>query len=228
MKTALVVAAHPDDEVLGCGGTIARLTAEGWNVHIHIVAEGSTSRDDVRDISKHGATLSALRAAANEACRILGAASVAFSEMPDNRMDSVALLDIVKLVDSDVQKFAPSLVFTHHAGDVNIDHRIVHDAVIAAARPQPGHCVEQLLFFEVASSTEWRPPASGASFAPDTYFDIEKHLAKKLEALNAYAAEMRPFPHPRSIKAVEAMARWRGASVGRHAAEAFMLGRHII
>jgi LmbE family N-acetylglucosaminyl deacetylase len=228
MKTALVVAAHPDDEVLGCGGTVARLSSEGWDVHIHIVAEGSTSRDDVRDLSKHAGTISALRAAANEACRILGAASVAFSEMPDNRMDSVALLDIVKLVDIDINKFAPRLVFTHHAGDVNIDHRIVHDAVIAATRPQPGHCVEQLLFFEVASSTEWRPPASGINFAPDTYFDIENHLEKKLEALRAYAAEIRPFPHPRSLEAVEAMARWRGAGVGRRAAEAFMVGRHII
>jgi LmbE family N-acetylglucosaminyl deacetylase len=228
MKKALVVAAHPDDEVLGCGGTIARLSSEGWDVHIHIVAEGSTSRDDMRDTSKHAGTLSALRDAANEACRILGAASVAFSEMPDNRMDSVALLDIVKLVDIDIKTFAPQLVFTHHAGDVNVDHRIVHDAVIAATRPQPGFCVEQLLFFEVASSTEWRPAASGITFAPDTYFDIEIHLKKKLDALLAYAAEMRPFPHPRSIEAVEAIARWRGASVGRLAAEAFMLGRHIL
>jgi LmbE family N-acetylglucosaminyl deacetylase len=228
MNTALVIAAHPDDEVLGCGGTIARLSAEGWAVHVHIVAEGSTSRDDVRDVAKHSANLSELREAARTANALLGAASLAFSEMPDNRMDGIELLDIVKLVDSDVQRLRPQLVLTHHAGDVNIDHRIIHDAVIAACRPQPGHSVRELLFFEVASSTEWRPPSSGIPFAPDTYFDISAFLAKKSEALRAYQTEMRPFPHARSIEAVEALARWRGASVGCAAAEAFILGRRII
>ena len=228
MNTALVVAAHPDDEVLGCGGTIARLSAEGWAVHVHIVAEGSTSRDDVRDVIKHNDNLSDLRAAAKSASAILGARSLAFSEMPDNRMDGIELLDIVKLVDTDVQRLKPRLVLTHHAGDVNIDHRIIHDAVIAACRPQPGHCVRELLFYEVMSSTEWSPPSSTRPFAPDTFFDISNFLAKKREALHAYQTEMRPFPHARSIDAVEALARWRGATVGCAAAEAFVQGRRII
>lgn len=227
MNTALVVAAHPDDEVLGCGGTIARLSAEGWSVHVHIVAEGSTSRDDVRDVAKHSDNLLELREAAKAASAVLGARSLAFSELPDNRMDGIELLNIVKLVDSDVQQFKPQLVLTHHAGDVNIDHRIIHDAVIAACRPQPGHSVRELLFFEVASSTEWRPAASAIPFTPDTYYDISAYLAKKNAALLAYNTEMRPFPHARSIEAVEALARWRGASVGCAAAEAFMLGRRI-
>lgn len=228
MSIALVVAAHPDDEVLGCGGTIARLSSEGWTVHVHIVAEGSTSRDDVRDVPKHSENLSELREAAKVANAILGAHSVAFSEMPDNRMDGIELLDIVKLVDDDVRRLKPRLVLTHHAGDVNIDHRIIHDAVIAACRPQPEHCVRELLFFEVASSTEWRPKASGMPFVPDTYFDISNFIAKKAAALKAYSAEMRPFPHARSIEAVEALARWRGATVGCAAAEAFMQGRRIV
>jgi LmbE family N-acetylglucosaminyl deacetylase len=228
MNTALIVAAHPDDEVLGCGGTIARLAAEGWAVHVHIVAEGSTSRGDVRDVSKHRANLTELRDAARTASTILGAQSVAFSEMPDNRMDGIELLDIVKLVDNDVQRLKPRLVLAHHAGDVNIDHRIIHDAVVAACRPQPGHSVRELLFFEVASSTEWRPPSSARPFVPDTYFDITAFLTKKIDALRVYHSEMRPFPHARSIEAVEALARWRGASVGCAAAEAFIQGRRII
>jgi LmbE family N-acetylglucosaminyl deacetylase len=228
MSVALVVAAHPDDEVLGCGGTIARLSSEGWTVHVHIVAEGSTSRDDVRDLAKHSENLSGLRRAAKTAHAILGAYSLAFSELPDNRMDSIELLDIVKLVDGDVQRLKPQLVMTHHSSDVNIDHRIIHDAVIAACRPQPGHAVRELLFFEVASSTEWRPGASAPPFVPDTYFDISAFIATKVEALKAYSSEMRPFPHARSIEAIEALARWRGATVGCPAAEAFMQGRRII
>jgi LmbE family N-acetylglucosaminyl deacetylase len=228
MNAALIIAAHPDDEVLGCGGTIARLSSEGWTVHVHIVAEGSTSRDDVRDVAKHSESLSELRKAAKKASAILGAHSLAFSELPDNRMDGLELLDIVKLVDSDVQRLKPRLVLTHHSSDVNIDHRIIHDAVIAACRPQPGCSVRELLFFEVASSTEWRPGASARPFVPDTYFDISQFLVHKLEALQSYGSEMRPFPHARSIEAIEALARWRGATVGCAAAEAFMQGRRII
>jgi LmbE family N-acetylglucosaminyl deacetylase len=228
MSVALVVAAHPDDEVLGCGGTIARLASEGWQVHIHIVAEGSTSRDDMRDVSKHSGELEELRLAGEKARQVLGAASLTMSGMPDNRMDGVELLDIVKMVDNDVSRLRPDMVLTHHAGDVNIDHRLVHDAVIAACRPQPGHCVKEVLFFEVASSTEWRPSTSGMVFAPMVFTDISAFLDKKLEALHAYATEMRPWPHPRSLKAVEHQARWRGATVGVGAAEAFMLGRRII
>jgi LmbE family N-acetylglucosaminyl deacetylase len=228
MNSALIVAAHPDDEVLGCGGTIARLAAEGWNVHVHIVAEGSTSRDNVRNVTKHSQTLLELRNAATEANRILGVNSLAFGEMPDNRMDGIELLDVVKLVNTDVLRLRPQLVFTHHAGDVNIDHRIIHDAVIAACRPQPDQSVKELLFFEVASSTEWRPRASAMPFVPDTYFDIGNFMSRKIQALHAYNAEMRPFPHARSIEAVESLGRWRGASVGCVAAEAFMLGRRIV
>lgn len=228
MSVALVVVAHPDDEVLGCGGMIARLASEGWQVHVHIVAEGSTSRDDVRDTGKHSGELEALRLAGERAHQILGAASLTMSGMPDNRMDGVELLDIVKMVDNDVTRFRPDMVLTHHAGDVNIDHRIVHDAVIAACRPQPGHCVKDLLFFEVASSTEWRPGTSGMVFAPTVFTDISGFLDRKLEALAAYASEMRPWPHPRSLEAIEHQARWRGTTVGVKAAEAFMLGRRIV
>lgn len=228
MNIALVVAAHPDDEVLGCGATIARLATEGWQVHVLIVAEGATSRSAERDPSMHRGALSDLAKCAEAANGILGSNSIKLCALPDNRMDGVVLLDVVKLVEAEIERYKPSLVLTHHAGDVNVDHRVLHDAVIAACRPQPQHPVKNLLFFEVPSSTEWRPAASGMHFSPNYFYDVTDYLAQKLEALRAYESEMRSFPHPRSIEAVEHLARWRGATIGCEAAEAFMLGRSII
>ena len=227
-NSVLVVAAHPDDEVLGCGGTIARLTDEGRAVHVLILAEGVTSRAEVRDRSGNSEELSALGKSAASANAILGSASLKICDFPDNRMDSVDLLDVIKVIEAEVARHSPFMVLTHHRSDVNIDHSVIHDAVIAACRPQPGHPVRQLMFFEVASSTEWRPGASARGFAPNCFYDIDKHLARKLAALEAYASEMRPFPHPRSVQAVEHLARWRGASAGYSAAEAFEIGRMLV
>lgn len=223
----LVVAAHPDDEVLGCGGTMARLADEGHDVHVLIVAEGVTSRAPLREREVKVPELSELARCAETANAILGSASVKVCDFPDNRMDSVDLLDVVKLVEGEITRHRPQMLFTHHGGDVNVDHRVVHDAVVAACRPQPGHPVRQLLFFEVASSTEWRPPGFVGGFLPNCSYDIERYLSRKLDALRAYSTEIRPFPHPRSVEAVEHLARWRGATVGCHAAEAFMIGRII-
>ena len=228
MKTALVIAAHPDDEVLGCGATMARLVAEGWAVHVFIAAEGATSRSAERAPAIHQRELSDLAKCAEAANSILGSTSLKLGSLPDNRMDGLELLDVVKLVETEIERYNPSLVLTHHAGDVNVDHRVLHDAVISACRPQPQHPVKNLLFFEIPSSTEWRPAASGTYFTPNYFYDVTGYMAQKLEALRAYAPEMRNFPHPRSIEAVEYLARWRGASVGCAAAEAFMLGRAFI
>lgn len=228
MKIALVVAAHPDDEVLGCGATMARLADEGWTVHVLIVAEGATSRAHKRDPALHEEALSELAQCARKANAILGAASVTLLTLPDNRMDGMELLDVVKIIESSIQTHQPSLLLTHHLGDVNVDHVVLHRAVVTACRPQPGHPVKTLLFFEVPSSTEWQPPASAMPFAPNCFYDVTRFLDKKLQALDAYKPEMRAFPHPRSIEAVEHLARWRGATAGHAAAEAFMLGRTII
>jgi Uncharacterized proteins, LmbE homologs len=166
--------------------------------------------------------------AAREACRILGCASVEALGLPDNRMDGLDMLDVVKLIEEKVAQHKPSTILTHHAGDVNVDHRVVHQAVLAACRPQPGHSVETLLFFEVPSSTEWSPPGSAPAFTPNWFVDISGQLSAKLAALRAYDSELRPFPHPRSIEAVEALAKWRGATAGFAAGEAFILGRRLI
>jgi LmbE family N-acetylglucosaminyl deacetylase len=226
-RTALVVAAHPDDEVLGCGGSMARMADEGWDVHVLILAEGATSRSSTRDRAAAGAELSALAASAQRAGAILGARSVELEAFPDNRMDGVELLDIVKRIEIAVERLRPQRVLTHHEGDLNVDHTVVHRAVATACRPLPGSSVSELLYFEVPSSTEWCTPNSTRAFEPSQFTDIGATLARKLEALRAYGSEMRAFPHPRSIEAVEHLARWRGASVGRQAAEAFAVGRRI-
>jgi len=224
-KSILVLAAHPDDEALGCGGTIAKWSDEGAIVNVAFLADGVFSR--ARAECDQKIELDARRAAAQKACDILGVKSVFFGEFPDNRMDTIALLDIIKPVEALIGKYQPDTVFTHHAGDVNIDHQRIHEAVVTACRPQSGHPVKNLLCFEVPSSTEWQLPGSAPVFAPNWFEDISDTLDCKLAALDAYAAELRDWPHPRSRQAVEHLARWRGATVGVDAAEAFMLGRQM-
>lgn len=223
-RKILVIAAHPDDEVLGCGGTLVSSTGQGAQVHVAFLADGVFSRTAV---TGQEVELTARRAAAKKACDVLGVQSVSFGSFPDNRMDTVALLDIVKSIEALIAEYRPDTVYTHHAGDVNVDHRRCHEAAVTACRPQRGHPVRALLFFEVPSSTEWQPPGSGAAFTPNWFVDISATLERKLKALEAYAAELRVWPHPRSREGVEYLARWRGATVGVAAAEAFMLGRHL-
>jgi len=223
----LVVAAHPDDEVLGCGGSIAKWAKGGHAVHVVILAEGATSRDAVRDRESRVVELSSLKSAASRAGEILGAVSVQVMDMPDNRMDSLDRLDVIKAIERKVERVKPEMVVTHHAGDVNIDHRIIHEAVVTACRPLPGHVVKKLLAFEISSSTEWQTSGSAAMFIPNYYVDITLELDLKMEALAEYESEMRPWPHSRSMQALEHLARWRGASVGCEAAEAFQLLREV-
>ncbi len=221
----LIIAAHPDDEVLGCGGAILKLTAAGAEVHIAFLADGIGARNP--DPARREAELATRRAAAEAAARILGVASLSFDDLPDNRLDSIPVLDITQKVEALIDQHRPTCLFTHHAGDLNIDHRRTHQAVITACRPQRGHPVRTLLCFEQPSSTEWQPPGSGLAFTPHWFVDISATLEGKLAALDAYAAELRDWPHPRSRQGIEHLARWRGASVGCDAAEAFMLARHL-
>jgi len=223
----LVVAAHPDDEILGCGGSMAKWAQAGVDVHILIMAEGSTSRDDQRNVETHKENLASLAAAAENAGKVVGAASVDLLGYPDNRMDSLDSLDIVKAVEKKIAICQPHTVLTHHCGDVNIDHKVIHDAVVTACRPQPNHGVQQLMAFEVNSSTEWQPPGSAPAFLPNWFEDISATLDIKIKALEAYQSEMRPWPHSRSIKSVKSLAEVRGSSVGCEAAEAFVLLRAI-
>lgn len=226
--SVLVVAAHPDDEVLGCGGTIARHADAGDQVQVLIVAEGATSRQEHRDRLQAGDELSALAQAAKTAGSILGAAGVELLDFPDNRLDSLDRLDLIKRLEECIDSHQPQVVYVHHAGDVNVDHRRLHEAVVTACRPMPGHPVRRLLSFEVASSSEWQPPGSAPAFQPNWFVDISGQWRRKQEALAAYSSEMRPWPHARSLEALEHLARWRGAQVGVEAAEAFCLLRQLV
>lgn len=225
LQSILILAAHPDDEVLGCGGTIAKLADAGATVHVAFLADGVYSRAGELIVQQE--ELHIRRMAAQKACDILGVKSVSFGEFHDNRMDTVALLDVTRELEKLIAEHKPEMVFTHHAGDVNIDHRRTHEAVVTACRPQLGHPVKTLLSFEVPSSTEWQLPGSAPIFAPNWFVDISGTLDRKLAALNAYKTELRDWPHPRSRKGVEHLAHWRGATVGVDAAEAFMLGRQL-
>lgn len=223
--TVLVIAAHPDDEALGCGGTMARHAAAGEAVHVLFLADGVGARDG------SGASAEALArrtAAAAAACQALGAMAPRSAGFPDNRLDGVDLLDVVKVIEEMVKDIEPQTIYTHHGGDLNVDHRRVHEAVLTACRPQPGTSVRAIYAFEVPSSTEWSSPQTHAAFVPNRFVDISAFIDAKRKALEAYDEEMRPFPHARSMEGVEALARVRGVAVGVEAAEAFTLIREVI
>ncbi|MBI4449955.1 PIG-L family deacetylase [Candidatus Uhrbacteria bacterium] len=225
-RTVLVVAAHPDDEVLGCAGTVARWVREGATAHTLILGEGETSRYATRaaGLAQQHA-LVGLRAAAQGAAATIAATSVRVLSFPDNRFDTVSLLDLAKAVEAVVADVRPDVVLTHYRGDLNVDHRRTFEAVLTACRPFPGTPVRAILSFETPSATEWNVPSI---FAPTYYVDIAQTFAVKLDALRKYDREMRPFPHPRSYEAIEALAKWRGATAGVHAAEAFEVVRLVI
>ena len=218
----LIVAAHTDDEVIGCAGTIARHVAAGDTVNIVYMADGVTSRDGYQNEE-----LLLRQKAATEAQAVLGCSNVFSLGFPDNRMDTLSILDVVKPLEEIIQEFKPVSVYTHHYGDLNVDHRVTHQAVMTACRPLPGSSVKQIYTFEVMSSTEWASPGN-LPFLKNYYVDISAFMGMKREALNAYALEMREAPHSRSIENIMYLAQHNGHCVGVDAAEAFMLMRYII
>ncbi len=216
----LALVAHPDDEALGAGGTLALHAARGAQVQVAFLTDGISAR------GKDQAAANRRAAAAGRAARILGAGEPRFLGFPDNRLDTVALLDIVQAVEKVIGELNPDTIYTHHGGDLNIDHVVCHRAVMTACRPLPGSSVRRIFAIEVASSTEWAPDHA-SPFNPTKFIEITNTMAVKRRALEAYAEEMRPFPHARSHEAVEALARWRGASVGVACAEAFVVLRDV-
>lgn len=218
-QTVLVVAAHTDDEVLGCGGTIAKHVAQGDEVYAVFLADGVTSRPGSR-----AEELDERNAAAAKAHRVLGIKNSYMLGFPDNRMDSVSLLDIVQKLESILDEVHPQVVYTHHSGDLNVDHRITHQAVLTACRPVPDASVKEIYAFEVLSATEWNSPGV-APFIPNVFVNISDHLETKMQALAAYELEMRDEPHSRSLINVRRLAEFRGNCVGVGAAEGFALVR---
>jgi len=220
-RTVLVVAAHADDEVMGCGGAMARHVAAGDPVHILYLTDGVSAR-----AGTEGREAAQRRSAAQEAGTILGVSSQIFYDFPDNRLDSVALIEVARVVEEQVEKLRPAIVYTHHYGDLNVDHKAAHQAVMVACRAQPGCSVREIFAFEVMSSTEWSSPTS-APFLPNVFVDITQVEQRKMQALEAYALEMRTAPHSRCAEHILQLGRHRGHCVGVGAAEAFMLMRMI-
>lgn len=225
-KVILVIAAHPDDELLGCAGTIAKHIEEGDEVHSFIMATGASSRSNSNPNSDLEGEFEKLKNAAQSAATMLGVKSLKFFDLCDNQMDKYTLLEIIQCIESAAKEISPNIIYTHHFGDVNIDHSITNRAVYTAFRPTPGSSVERILVFETVSSTEWGPHGF-SSFQPNWFVDISETLPLKLAALSEYNSEMRDWPHPRSLEAVKYLAKWRGSTVGVSAAEAFMLLRNV-
>jgi LmbE family N-acetylglucosaminyl deacetylase len=221
MKKVLVIAAHPDDEVLGCGGVIAKHVFQGDEVHLGFMSDGVKSRSQFLEEN-----LKQRMNASKLAQSLLGITSSQHLDFQDNRMDSIALLDIIQKLEPIIDNLKPSVVYTHHHGDLNIDHQLTHSAVITACRPVPNFSVREIYGFEVLSSTEWSN-SQQSIFRPTFYTDITKHMSKKISAAKAYQEEMRDPPHSRSIKHIEILAQHRGYSIGVEMAEAFEVYRIV-
>jgi LmbE family N-acetylglucosaminyl deacetylase len=222
----LVIAAHPDDEILGCGGTAARLVMEGHEVHFAILGEGLTARHSQRtdaDVSQ----LAILHRHAHAASATVGVRNLVLQKLPDNRLDTVPLLEVVKLVETLIEKLQPQVIYTHHPGDLNVDHGVIHRAVLTATRPMAGQCVREIYAFEVPSSTEWAFSSLQPVFRPNVFIDVSATIETKIAAMACYETEARKFPHPRSPEALRAIAARWGSVAGCGAAEAFELVRAV-
>lgn len=218
----LVVVAHPDDETLGCGGTIAKHSHDGDEVNVVFLTHGIAARNDTTEADRK------LRLSASQkAMAILGVKHIHQLDFPDNKMDSIPLLEIIQPLESIIAQFLPSTIYTHFAHDLNIDHQLTHQAVMTACRPQAGTSVRNIFSFEVLSSTEWASP-SQPNFIPQYIIDINHYWDKKYQALQCYQEELRSFPHSRSNECIEALATLRGATHGFKKAEAFYVERMLI
>lgn len=224
-KTLLIVA-HPDDEVLGCGGTIAKYR-NSMRTSLVILGEGISSRYAKRQEVKES-ELKELQSCSQRAGKILGIAEYSWLNLPDNRFDTIPLLDIVKKIEHIISKLQPQRIYTHHPNDLNIDHRIVFQAVLTAVRPNADLSVNEIYSFEVPSSTEWSLQIPGHTFNPNVFEDISDSIETKLEALRIYKSELRDYPHPRSVEGLRIIAQRWGLIVGKEFVEPFELIRRVI
>ena len=220
-KSIVIIVAHPDDEVLACGGTSSRLSKEGHTVNLLVLSTGMMSRGDFNETD-----LKQLQFEALEAAKFIGIRNIEFGMFPDNQMDTVPLLDVVKKVEEFVAKYQPDIIFTHHKGDINVDHLVTFKAVMTATRPLPETKEIQILASEVLSSSE--VGSADQRIVPNVYFRLSREdIQNAMDALACYRTEIRLWPHPRSTKALEVNSLLRGSECGVEYAEAFEVMRFI-
>ncbi len=226
MKKVLAIVAHPDDEILGLGSTIKKMTQKGDTASCVILGEGLTSREDNRNDTEDE-HLDDLKSQALNAAKFVGYEDVIFCNLPDNRFDSCDLLDVIKKITKIVDEYKPDIIFTHHYGDLNIDHRITFDAVMTACRPIGNDYPSEIYCFHTPSSTEWNYKYGDSAFRPNYFCDVTETIESKLDAMKCYTSEIRDFPHPRSIRALKTIAENWGITIGTTYAEAFELIRRV-
>jgi LmbE family N-acetylglucosaminyl deacetylase len=228
-KRIMLVVAHPDDELLGVGATIHRLVQEfNCTVKTVILGEGITSRSDTRDTEQWRHELAIHQQNILNAQKSIAYQELSVYQFPDNRFDSISLLDIVKTVEKEKETFCPDVIFTHHCGDLNIDHQKTCEAVVTACRPMQDEKVKTIICFETPSGTEWRSSADPKHFIPNFFVKIsESDLNAKIKGMEAYKFEKRTYPHPRSPEALTVLSQYRGLTIGEKFAEAFVIIRTI-
>jgi LmbE family N-acetylglucosaminyl deacetylase len=228
-KKIMLVVAHPDDEILGLGASMHKLIQQFQsNVHVVILGEGITSRSDERSRDKWEKELERHKKNISDAQKAIGFQSLSIYEFPDNRFDSIPLLDIIKIIEKEKKDYEPDVIFTHHGGDLNIDHQKTFEAVMTACRPLETEKVKTIITFETPSGTEWKATTNPHHFIPNLFLEVsEENLNSKITAMESYEFEKRDFPHPRSPKALTILAQRWGVSIGCNYAEAFCLVRSI-
>lgn len=216
----LVVVAHPDDEILGVGGTILKHVSSGDEVSILILGEGETSRGNIADIHKR-------EAQAKKAAEMLGVRDLVLDKLPDQRFDTLPFLEIVQKIEKEIVRIKPNVIYTHNAYDLNLDHRIIFQAALTASRPAKNNPLKTILSFETLSSTEWQIKDQTSVFLPTEYHDITDVIEKKIEIFKIYRDEVREYPHPRSEEGIRILAKYRGMESAYPYAEAFQVIRRF-
>ena len=217
----LVIAPHPDDEILGVGGSIAKHKAEGHNVYICIVTKGMAPMFDEQSVSR-------VRNEATEAHKLLGVINTFFLDITAVSLEEISKYKITASILEVVDKIKPEIVYLPHRGDIHLDHKIVFDASMVALRPIRDHVVKEIYCYETLSETEWDAPNVANAFIPNTWVDITKFINTKLEAMSVFESQVHAFPHPRSIKSIEALSLYRGSNMGIKNAEALITIRKIL
>lgn len=226
----LVVSAHPDDEVLGCGATMAKYVKEGNEVAILIVGDGITARYEESELNNPEVIrkVKEINEDAVRAASKLGVNDIEIKGLKCGRFDKYPFLDIVNIIRKKVREFMPDLVFTQYFGDYNPDHRIVYDATLFACRPNIGEFYPKEIYcYEVLSSTERAFQGPNFIFCPNVFIDVKETISDKLNAMGSYTSEINAYPHPRSLEAIKILSQKRGNEVGLEFAEAFLLIRSI-